>query len=56
MMVGSLRVCDIKIILKPITNNKLQKDNMQGGGGGFAGTRSIDTANVRACIWEMQII
>lgn len=56
MMVGSLRVCDIKIILKPITDNKLQKDNMQGGGGGFAGTRSIDTANVRACIWKMQII
>ena len=49
-MVGSLRVCDIKITLKPITDNKLQKDNMQGGWGGFAGTRSIDTTNVHACI------
>ena len=49
-MVGSLRVCDIKIILKPINDNKLQKDNMQGGGGGFSGTRSFDTANVHACI------
>ena len=49
-MVGSLRVCDIKINLKPITDNKLQKDNTQGGGSGFADTRSFDTANMHACI------
>ena len=55
-MVGSLRVCDIEIILKPITDNKLQKANMQGGGGGFAGTRSFDMAYMHACIWKMQII
>ena len=49
---------DIKITLNPITNNKLQKDDMQGGGGEFAGntTRSFDTANVHACVWKMQII
>lgn len=34
-MVGSLRVCDIEIILKPITDNKLQKDNMQAKGVGL---------------------
>ena len=34
-MVGSLRVCDIKIILKPITDNELQKDNMQAEGVGL---------------------
>lgn len=33
MMVGSLRVCDIKIILTSISDSKLQKYNMQGGGG-----------------------
>lgn len=54
MMVGSLRVCDIKIILTSFSDSKLQKYNMQGGGGGAA-TRSIDTANVHACIWKMQI-
>ena len=48
---------DIKIILNPITDNKLQKDDMQGGGGEFASntTRSFHMANVHACVWNMQI-